>query len=209
MEKTPIDIIIWHTTKESHEDDSSSQDFEFYFQNKKVGKCSIRFCQNAYGLCDNKQFFPDNFFYQDEQVYAFWGRQALLRPFLEITKFNFSEFQGQGFGRMGLQKMYQLSQKLGAEGRIYLTSKKEESSLREPALFYEHCGFKGNEGHDGGKYFEPTGESIQALFSKPAHPLFQMKEVPFQESENSIIDRKTGLIKIPKVMQKMLEHQKS
>ena len=75
-----------------------------------------------------------------------------------------------------------------------MDAQKEKSSLRDPATFYEHCGFKGNEGVDGRKYFEPTRESIQALFSKPAHPLFQMKEVPFQESEYSIIDRKTGEI---------------
>ena len=196
MKKTPIDIIIWQTAKEGEQDDSSSQNFEFYFQNKKVGKCSILFCQNAYALCDDKQFFPDSWFYQDEQIYALFGRQAPLRPFLEVTNFDFSDFQGQGFGRMGLQEMYQLSQKLGAEGRIYLTAKKKETSLREPATFYEHCGFKGNEGHDGGKYFDPNPENIHILFSKPTHPFFKMQEIPLKQNGNILIDHRAGQIKI-------------
>ena len=209
MENTPLDIITWPTHKTAHQDDLSAKKFEFYFQNQYVGRCSIRLLQNAWGLCDEKRFFPENWFYDNSQFLQFFGKQALLKPILEVTKFNFSDFQGQGFGRMGLQKMFQLSCKLGAQGRITLEAKKEKTSLRDPATFYEHCGFKGNEGIDGRKYFEPTGESIQALFSKPAHPLFQMKEVPFQESENSIIDRKTGLIKIPKAIKEFLGKQKS
>lgn len=208
MEKTPLDIIIWPTAKDASQDDSSGQKFEFYFQKQKVGYCSVRLCKNAYGLCDEKQFFPDNWFYKDEQACVFFGRQAPLKPFLEVTKFNFSNFQGQGFGRMGLQLIYQLSQKLGAEGRLYLTSKKEETSLRDPAPFYEHCGFKGNEGHDGGKYFSPCPENVRILFSKPAHPNFKMQEVPAQ-NKNSLINIKTGHIEIPQKLKEILNNQRN
>ncbi len=209
MKKTPVDIIIWQTNKASLEDSSSTQKFKFYFQNKKVGECSIRFCQNAYGLRDDKQFFPDNWFYSDKEICAFGGKQALLKPFLEITKFNFSKFQGQGFGRMGLQLMSQLSKKLGAEGRIYLTSQKEKTSLREPATFYEHCGFKGNEGKDGGKYFDPTPENIHILFSKPIHADFKIKEIPVIQKENSLINTITGQIKTPQKLKNILNQQRN
>ena len=209
MENTPLDIITWPTQEAAHQDELSAKKFEFYFQNQYIGRCSVRLLKNAWALCDEKQFFPESWFYDNSQFLQFFGTQALLKPILEVTKFNFSDFQGQGFGRMGLQTLFRLSYRLGAEGRITLDAQKEKTSLRDPATFYEHCGFKGNEGVDGRKYFEPTRESIQALFSKPAHPLFQMKEVPFQESEYSIINRKTGRIKIPQALKRMLERQKS
>ena len=207
MENTPLDIILWKTAEESTEDNSSSKDFEFFFQNQNVGKASMRLCKNTYGLFDNKRFFPNTWFYEDEQVYEFYGRQAPLKPFLEITNFDFSNFQGKGFGRMGLQLMYQLSQKSGAEGRIFLTAQKKETSLREPAPFYEHCGFKGYEGIEG-KYFEPSPETLQQLFSKQAHPLFIMREIPIRENENSFIDLRTGKIKIPPKLKNILTRQR-
>ena len=110
---------------------------------------------------------------------------------------------------MGLQAVFELSKKLGTEGRIYLTSKKKETSLREPAPFYEHCGFKGNTGTDGGKYFNPTPKNIQILFSKVLHPFFEMKEISIQQNENSFVDCKTGKIRIPKILKKLMDRQKS
>jgi len=208
MKNTPLDIITWPTYEATHQDDLSAKKFEFYFQNQYVGRCSIRLLKNAWALCDEKQFFPENWFYDNSQFLQFFGVQAPLKPILEITKFNFSDFQGQGFGRMGLQTLFRLSHRLGTEGRITLDAQKEITSQRDPATFYEHCGFKGNEGVDGRKYFEPTRESIQALFSKPTHPMFQMKEVAFQESEYSIIDREKGQIKTPQALKRMLEHQR-
>ena len=117
MQNTYLDVIMWKTDRENHQDDSSRRDFCFSFQNQNVGKCSIRLCSNVYAMCDDRRFFPDAWFYKDEQICEDFGRQALLKPFLEITNFDFSNFQGKGFGRMGLKMMYNLSQKLGAEAK--------------------------------------------------------------------------------------------
>ena len=208
MQRTPLDIIFRKTAQDQWADDSSSRAFEFYFQNTKVGKCSTRLCQHAYALCDNHRFFPTTWFNQNTEIGPM-GTQAPLKPFLEVTNFDFSNFQAKGFGRMGLQKMYQLSQKLGAEGRIYLTAKKKETSLREPATFYEHCGFKGNEGHDCRKYFTPNPENIHALFSKPSLPDFLIKEVPVQDNGISLINPRTGQFRITQKLKEILERQKN
>ena len=204
MKTEPLDIIIWKSAQESHQADSSERNFEFYFQNQKVGKCSIRLCQHAYGIYGENQFFPDCWFCDEKNFIQFFGQAAQLKPFLEITNFDFSDFQGKGFGRMGLQLMQQLSEKLGMGGRVSLTAQKKPTSLREPATFYEHCGFKGNEGCEGGKYFEPNTENMNTLFSKPIHPLFRVQEVAIKENENSIIDPQTGQIRIPKKLRKAL-----
>ncbi len=209
MKSTPLDIIIWETAQKSHLDDSTKKCFEFYFQNQKVGKCSVRFCQNAYGIYGENQFFPDCWFCEEKHFIQFFGKSTQLKPFLEITNLDFSDFQGKGFGRMGLQTMYRLSEELGAEGRIFLTARKRTTSLREPAPFYEHCGFKGNEGSEGGKYFEPTPENIDKLFSKPIHPLFRAQEVSTAENENSIVDSQTGQIKVPQKLKKILSETRT
>lgn len=209
MKNTPFDIILWKTFQEGHQDDSSRKDFEFYFQNQKVGKCSIRLCQNAYAIYGEKQFFPDSWFYEDEQICNPVGRQALLRPFLEITDFDFRNFQGKGFGRTGLQMMYHLARKLGAKGRISLIAQKRSPSLCDPTPFYEHCGFEGNENNSGRKYFDPNPQNIAILFSKKNFQFFKMKEIAVKENKNFIIDRHTGQVRIPEALKEFLERQKN
>ena len=95
-----------------------------------------------------------------------------------------------------------------AEGRITLDARKQDTSLRDPVTFYEHCGFKGNEGESGRKYFDPIPTSMHLLFSKAASGDFQMVEVPVQQNENSFIDVKTGNIRCPKTFKKLRNRQK-
>lgn len=210
MENAPFDIILWKTDKENHQDDSSRKDFEFYFQNQKVGICSTRLCQNAYAMYGEKQFFPNGWFYQDEQICEpVIGREALLKPFLEITNFDFRNFQGKGFGRTALQMMYHLSQKSGAEGRISLIAQKKAVFLNEPTPFYEHCGFKGNNGFSGRKYFDPNSQNVAILFSKNGISALKIKEIAVRENENSVIDHRTGQVRIPKILKDLLDRQRS
>ena len=202
MAHTPIDVIFSDTLL------SDDKNFEFYFQNQKIGKCSVSLFKNAWGLCEEQQFFPDSWFDQSQKEQTAYGVRAPLKPFLEITNFDFSNFQGQGFGRMGLQKMYQLSQELGAEGRMSLIAQKKKTSLRSPAPFYEFCGFKGIiSGQEERKYFNPTPNNLKTLFSKPIHPLFKMKEIPITPNENSFIDNKTGQIKVSQALKTLLNQK--
>ena len=205
MKKTPVDVIFSDTFIFIMDD----RDFEFYFQDQKVGKCSVSLFRDGWGMCDEQQFFPDSWFDKSQKKQMACGVKAPLKPFLEITNFDFSDFQGRGFGRMGLQKMYQLSQELGAEGRMSLLAQKKKTSLRSPAPFYEFCGFKGIiAGQEGRKYFNPTPRNVKNLFSKPIHPLFMMKKLPQKENEGSFIDSKTGEIRISKVLQDILLQQR-
>ena len=208
MTGTPLAIIMWKTPQESFKDDSSRRDFEFYFQNQKVGNSSARLCQNAHGLCGDKQFFPDNWFCNEGHSFQVWGESCLLKPFLEITNFDFSDFQGQGFGRMGLQMMYQLAKTSKAEGRISLIAQKKREFFNSPAPFYEHCGFQGIvRGMDERKYFNPIPENIQSLFSNPISPCFKVKEIPVKENRNSFVDPHTGQIKIPAVLKRLFDQK--
>ena len=209
MKKNSLDITIWRTAQENSQDDSTRRDFEFYFQNKKVGLCSIRLCHNAYGICGEKQFFPENWFCEEKQPFDFFGQSNRLKPFLEIANFDFSNFQGQGFGRMGLQKMYQLSKILGAEGRISLDAQKKATSKKDPTFFYEHCGFKGNEGESGRKYFDPSPENVGLLFSKLSPSDFLIKEIPVQDDGILLINQRTGQFRITQKLKKILEQQKN
>ena len=205
MENTPIDIILSDISAVTDD-----RDFEFYFQNKKVGKSSISLFTKAWGMCGRQQFFPDSWFNKSREELRPYGVRAPLKPFLEITNFDFSDFQGRGFGRMGLQKMYQLSLKLGAEGRISLVAQKKKTSLRSPAPFYEFCGFKGTTvGKEERKYFDPTPENLKILFSRAIHPSFRVQELPTEKEENLFINRQTGQINIPQVLREfLLQHKR-
>lgn len=204
-----FDFLIWKSAQEGEQDSSSRKDFEFYFQNQKVGKCSVFLYQNAFGIYGDNQFLPEHWFYEEKEFFNFPQKAARLKPFMEIGKLDFSEFQGKGFGRMALQKIVELAQNSKAEGRITLDARKQDTSLRDPVPFYEHCGFKGNEGESGRKYFDPTPRSMHLLFLKEAMTDFKMVEVPIQQNENSIIDTKTGAIRCPKVLKEALEKKRN
>ena len=209
MKNAPLPVIMWKTDEDHKHDESSSKNFEFYFQNKKVGKCSVRLYQKACGMLGDYQFFPENWFYKEKTESWELGERAPLKPFLEITNFDFSAFQGQGFGRMALQKMYQLSNELGAEGRISLVALKKETSLYEPALFYEHCGFKGiSLGQKGRKYFNPTEKNIKLLFSKGDSARFSAKEVRPKKDPSLVVDSAIG-IRMPRVLKEMLDRERN
>lgn len=90
------------------------------------------------------------------------------------------DLHGRGYGRLGLQKCYELAQKL-SEGRMVVHATWGAGS------FYEHCGFKGmNKGREGIKYFEPNPETLQLLFLTPPRKIeqtFQLKKRPKEDFE--------------------------
>ena len=89
------------------------------------------------------------------------------------------DLHGKGYGRLGLQKCYELAQKL-SEGRMVV------HATWGAGPFYEHCGFKGmNKGKEGIKYFEPNLETLQLLFPPPKkiNQAFQLKKRPKEDCE--------------------------
>ena len=205
---TPIDTFMWRTSETNLKDDLESHDFEFCIKDQKVGKCSVQICKNAYGLLGNYRFFPVDWFCEQSEITDLDYRQARLKPFVEITNFDFSDFQGQGYGRMGLQKIYALSQEVGAEGRLTLIAQRRETSRYNPAFFYEHCGFAGNLRQEGRKFFDPTPNNVQNLFSKSASDFFKMREIPYKVGRNSLINMMTGELQPIRLLKEILARQK-
>ena len=187
MEKDAFDIHIWLTQNDSSQDEIHDQNCAFYFQGKKVGEASVGIRINAYAPREKMQFYPDSWFCAPPQKSDILGSISPMKPFLEITRYDFFENVGKGYGRWGLQKLYQLSCQLGAEGRISLDAQNHSAG------FYEHFGFVGIiSGEDGRKYFDPTEENVKALFSKKADENFILKENvrPFRKEELKIFKRK-------------------
>ena len=117
-----------------------------------VGECATEVQSHIKSYRGERQFYPDSWFI---------GEGEYLKPVLCVYKYSFKNFKSQGFGRAGLQKLFELSKQKGCEGRIHLPADEEG-----PA-FYEHCGFVGLEAKkDGTKYFDPTPENVDKLFSK-------------------------------------------
>ena len=84
-----------------------------------------------------------------------------LKPFINISRYDFTGYQKQGFGRLGLQHCFRLSHQLGGQGRICLCATNNAGG------FYEKCGFYGTQkGKDGYKFFNPLPYNLKLLFSQ-------------------------------------------
>ncbi len=162
--------VYWWNQKQGNIDPhdldyQTSEKYEFISHHCVVGECSTVVQSHIHALRGKHQFYPDSWFIGDSEC---------LKPVLEITRYSFEHYKHQGFGRAGLQRLFELSKQKGCAGRIHLHADKEG-----PA-FYEHCGFVGlSAGQNGRKYFDPTPDNIAKLFSKQI-PLVKM-ECTFRE----------------------------
>lgn len=125
--------------------------FALFCEYQKIGECCFCISKDQQIPKEKQHLFPSSWFFD--------RRKVTLKPVLEIT--GLLTEKNRGNGRLCLQALYERSVYEGCEGRMQLIANFDSGCI------YEHCGFKGEEqGKDGLKYFDPTPENIQSLFSK-------------------------------------------
>ena len=127
--------------------------FDMVDGDKTVGTMNVSVHHQKTSSRGEKQIYPDSWFI---------GETEQLKPILEITGLGTIWHQGEGYGRAGLQRAYEMSLEQGCDGRV------EVHATWGAGKFYEHCGFVGKNGEKNGqpgiKYFEPTEKNIAALY---------------------------------------------
>ena len=145
--------------------------FDIFESYQKIGRCSYTVVQDQKYEERTDKFFPDSWFH--------YKKSGDMRPILEIIDFKTIK-KNQGYGRLCLMALSKLSQKKGCEGRLQVIA------TADSGAFYEHCGFKGLEkGKDGYKYFDPSLENLQLLFSKD-DPSTNLKFIPVSKSGKEV-----------------------
>ena len=176
-----IDTYMWQEGSATAQDNATEKHYAFYSGKRAVGHATVRVLRHVFAFREQQQFFPNAWFQGESGLIGGYYSVANLKPILNITRYDFKEHQGQGYGRAGLQKMYLLSRRLGCEGRIVLTATNNAGS------FYEHCGFYGLNPHqDGEKYFNPQSQTLRKLFAKNNIKNITLQEIPPTANNRSV-----------------------
>ncbi|MDR1693640.1 MAG: hypothetical protein LBR70_00395 [Lactobacillaceae bacterium] len=175
---------FFDTTPSDEAGYSSVMFFNMYDEEKKVGDCAVSIHANMTDNRGEKQLYPDSW-YKDK------ASKELL-PILEVDGYSTIGSQGKGYGRLGYQKVYELSVKTGCGGRIitmptftagnfyeklgmqtpkYLKDqheelKKEYNAVRQKFLEEGHGAEKLNDimfGLDDGKYADFVNKTDNSL----------------------------------------------
>ena len=137
---------------------------------REVGDCAISIYKNLTSFRGKEQKYPDSWFENE--------KSDKLLPILEVDVYNTLAEQRKGYGRLGYQKIYELSLDKGCGGRIIT-----EAAFKAGG-FYDKLGLQSPKCYEEkNKIIEKKYESIRNSYKKEGLSTEEIEDIMLRDEE--------------------------